>query len=164
MNILYAKAILYAYPDIDEVIVQIDDLVERKAYLSFQNYSPALGQYERIVKLTYDKDIISAVRMVCDRALRKFTEEELKFFKYKYFKNMSNREKENFDYSSRTYFRRQKKLTETFALLLEGYGIDDKFFEEQCLEINFFRYLLSRTRELEKYSKEGKNIKNPATD
>ena len=164
MNVLYAKTILYAYPDIDEVIVQIDDIVEKKAYLSFQNYSPALGQYEKIVKLTYDKDIITAVKIVCDRALRKFTEEELKFFKYKYFKNMSNREKENFDYSSRTYFRRQKKLTETFALLLEGYGIDDKFFEEQCLEINFFRYLVSRARELEKYARKSQGEKNPATE
>ena len=164
MNVLYAKTILYAYPDIDEIILQIDDLVERKAYLSFHNYSPALGQYEKIVKLTYDKDIIGAVKIVCDRALKKFTEEELKYFKYKYFKNMSNREKENFDYSSRTYFRRQKNLTETFALLLEGYGVDDKFFEEQCLELNFFRQLLCRAKELEKYSKKSQGEKSLATE
>ncbi len=152
MNTLYAKTILYAYTDIDEVIKQIDDLVEQKAYLSFHNYSPALGQYEKIVKLTYDKDIIGVVKIVCERALKKFTTEELKYFRYKYFKNMTSREKNTFDYSSRSYFRKQKKLTEDFGLLLEGYGIDDKFFEEQCLEINYFRQLLCRTRELEKYS------------
>ena len=149
MDLLYAKTILYAYPDFEEIIVQIDDVIEKRAVMSLYNYSPALGQYEKIIKLMHEKDVISAIKIVCDKALAKFTDEELKYFRYKYFRTMSKREKENFDYSSRTYFRRQLKLTEDFASLLEGYRVNDKFFEEHCLTLNYFSQVLIRTKELE---------------
>lgn len=155
MDVLYAKTILYSYINLDAVSTQIDELVERKARTSFSNYSPAISQFESIVQLTYEKDIVHAVKLICDKILSKFTEEDLTFFRYKYFKNMSKKEVSNFDFTSRTYFRKQVKLAQVFADKLEKNGIDNEFFEKKCLQLEFFKQLLKGTKEHEKL-----NIKN----
>ncbi len=156
MNLLYAKTLLYAYTNLEELAKQIDELVERKARCSMINYTPAMFQFESIIKLTFEKDIIYAVKLVCDKVLSKFTKEELDFFRYKYFKNMPNREALVFDSSSRSYFRTQVKLAQEFALRVERCGIDDKFFEEKCLELNYFKELLRQTEEHERLSHKNK--------
>lgn len=149
MEILYAKTFLYSYVHLMDVAKQIDELVEKKAFSSINNYSPALVQYETIVQLTYEKDIVYVIKKVCDKALEKFTQEEKKFFEYKYFRNKPKSYFDGFDTSSRAYFRKQISLVKTFSKRVEKLGIDDKFFKEKCLSIEFFRQLLKRTEERE---------------
>ena len=160
MKILYAKTFLYSYVHLMDVAKQIDELVEKKAFSSMNNYSPALVQYETIVQLTYEKDIIFAIKKVCDKALTKFTQEEMKFFEYKYFRNKPKSYFEGFDSSSRAYFRKQISLVNKFSKRVEQLGIDDKFFEEKCLVIEFFRQLLKRTEERELSFSKGKSRLN----
>ena len=157
MNVLYAKTLLYAYVNLDDVANHIDELVERKAKYSFSNYMPALSQFEEIVSLTYEKDIIYAVKLACDKILSRFSKEDLDFFRYKYFKNMSKKEALLFDSTSRTYFRKQVKLSEEFACRLEKYGIDDEFFEQKCLLIDYFRHLYKSTMEHERLQRKNKS-------
>ena len=68
---------------------------------------------------------------------------------------MTKKEVANFDFTSRSYFRKQVKLAELFAEKLERCGIDDDFFEKKCLQLEFFRQLLKGTKEHEKL-----NVKN----
>ena len=68
---------------------------------------------------------------------------------------MSKKEVSNFDFTSRTYFRKQVKLAQVFADKLEKNGIDNEFFEKKCLQLEFFRQLFKGTKEHEKL-----NIKN----
>ncbi len=159
MNVLYAKALLYAYVNLDDVAKQIDELVERKAKSSFSNYKPAISQFESIIKLTYEKDIIYAVKIVCDKVLSRFNKEELDYFRYKYFKNMSKKEITFFDSTSRSYFRRQIKLAEVFAEQVEKLGIDDEFFEQKCMLVEFFRQHLKRAEEHERLQRKNKSKK-----
>ena len=76
MNVLYAKVALYSYAHLDALAEQIDELVEKKAYSSSMNFSPAIAQYENILGLTYQKDIIYALKLCVRAALEKFTERE----------------------------------------------------------------------------------------
>ena len=55
MNKFYTKTALYAYPNIDAVIEQIDELVERKALCSMSDYSPCEEIAEKIVSFTRQK-------------------------------------------------------------------------------------------------------------
>ncbi len=156
MNVLYAKTILYSYTTLEDVALQIDEIIERKARSSFSNYSPAVSQFESIIQLTFEKDIVHAVKLVCDKILSRFSEEDLLFFRYKYFKNMAKKELSTFDFSSRAYFRKQVKLAQIFADKLERNGIDDKFFEKNCLQLEFFRHLFKSSTEHEKLNYKNK--------
>ena len=156
MNILYAKTILYAYAHLLEIASQIDDLVLKKALSSMSNIAPAYKQYQEVEQLTYEKDVVFVIKKVCDKVLNKFTEEEMKYFHYKYFKDKPKSFYEGFDTTSRTYFRKQVSLVKKFSERLEKSGIDDKFFIKKCLEVDFFKQLLRRTEEYEKILRKNK--------
>ena len=156
METIYTKTILYAFNHLLSIAEQIDDLVKKKALSSIDNCSPAIMQYDAIVQLTYEKDVVYALKNMCDKALSKLTEEEMKYFEYKFFRNKPKSYFENFDTSSRAYFRKQNSLIKKCSERFEKCGIDNSFFEEKCLMIDFFRQLLKRTEEVEKKSYKNK--------
>ncbi len=160
MNNYYAKTILYAYPNLLSLMEQIDELVEKKAFASMGNFTPAIAQCEKILGLTDQKKILIKVKIVVDKVLQKFAVDELDCFAYKYFKNKPKEYFKNFDASSRGYFRKQIKLINLFSKRLEYCGIDDDWFIKNCLTIDFFKELYKRVLEYEKVSNKRKNIVN----
>ncbi len=159
MKVLYAKTLLYSYVHLNDVADQIDGLVEKRALFSMNNYAPALSQFEAIIHLTFEKDIVYAVKLICDKVFKKFSREDMKYFRYKYFKDMPKEEVDLFDTCSRTYFRKQNKLVVLFADRLEKCGIDDDFFEKNCMQIDFFKQLVKRAEEHETLNKKNKSKK-----
>lgn len=149
MNILYAKSVLYAYPNLEAIALQIDELVEKKALGSMTDFSPALEQYQSIINLTEQKTVLFELEILTEKILKKFTEEENDLLDYKYFRKKKKEDFANFDTSSRAYFRKQIKVAEKFAEQLERAGFNDKAFEERCLEIEFFKQLYKRVIEHE---------------
>ena len=161
MNKYYAKTALYAYPNLEAVAEQIDELVERRAIISMNNYSPAVEQCEKVVDLTYQKDVLFALKLHIEYALEKLNQEELDCLEYKYFKRKPKEYFIDFDAESRSYFRRQNKLADKISKSLERGGATDKWFEEHCLSMEFFSELLKRVIEREKQcsrEKSGKSI------
>jgi hypothetical protein len=161
MNKYYAKTALYAYPNLEAVAEQIDELVERRAIISMNNYSPAVEQCEKVVDLTYQKDVLFALKLHIEDALEKLNQEELDCLEYKYFKRKPKEYFIDFDAESRSYFRRQNKLADKISKSLERGGATDKWFEEHCLSMEFFSELLKRVIEREKQcsrEKSGKAI------
>ena len=152
MNNYYAKTLLYAYPNLESLMEQIDELVEKKAFASMGNFTPALFQCEQILGLTNQKQTLINVNVILDKFLEKFTLDELDCFSYKYFKNKPKEYFKNFDASSRGYFRKQIKLINLFSKRLEYCGIDDGWFIKYCLKIDFFKELYKRVLEYEKVS------------
>lgn len=150
MNLYYAKTLLYAYKSLTAVAEQIDELVEKKALSSMTNFSPALSQCEKIVDFTFQKDVLFALRIVMKEVFDKFSEDEMKYFSYKYLKDKPKSYFGGFDFSSRKYFRTQIRLAKKFAEKMEKKGVTDYWFEQNCLEIEFFRELLKRVIEREK--------------
>lgn len=159
MNTYYAKSILYAYPNLEEIMEQIDELVERKAISSMNDTSPALIQCNAILNYTNQKDVLIEIKLVVDSILSKFDENELFCLDYKFFKSHTKEYYDDFDTSSRNYFRRQVRVAEKFALYLENRGIDNKWFEKNCLPIDFFSELLKRVIEHERLSHKNKSVK-----
>lgn len=156
MNILYAKSILYLYKDVDKLIDQIDELVEKKALSSMYDLSPCQDICESILNLTEQKDAIITLKLKTEDALSKFTDEDLIYLEYKYFRKADKERYKNLDYTSRAYFRKQIKLVEKFALRLEKKGVNDEWFNKNCLSINFFVELVRKVKEIEELAYKNK--------
>lgn len=156
MNLNFAKSILYAYTNLEEVIEQIDEIIERKALCSISDYSPCIEQCEKIIDLIGQKDILIDLRIKAENALKHFTDEELDYLDYKYFKVRPKEYYQDFDTFSRNYFRKQVKLANRFAILIENEGITQKYYEDNCMRIEFMRELLKRVIEHEKLSYKNK--------
>ena len=149
MNIYYAKTVLYAYANVDAVAEQIDELVEKKALSSMRDFSPCEEQCEKIINLTYNKDVLFELKRFAESALSSFSSYDMKCLDYKYFKRMPREDFIGFDYTSRNYFRHQVRLAEKFAKNLENLGANDEWFENYCLEIEFLREMYKRVIESE---------------
>lgn len=160
MNVYYAKSVLYAYPNIESITEQIDELVEKRALASMTDFTPALGQYERILSFTEQKNMFLILKATVDRVMEKFSDDEIDCFDYKYFRLKPKNYYDNFDSTSRAYFRKQIKLAKLFAERLEHAGIDDSWFEQNCLETDFFKELLKRVIEHEKMSRKNKSLRD----
>lgn len=159
MNKLFAKCILYAYPNIDALCDQIDELVEKKALSSMIDTSPAIVQCEKILSLTEQKDLLRYLKSVVGSVLKKFSDSDLDLFDYKYFKRKPKSYYECKDVSSRAYFRRQVKIVGIFSEKIHKAGIDDAVFKKNFLNIEFFSELYKRVCEYEIVSY--KNKKKP---
>ena len=156
MNVIYAKTILYAYAGMEKTIEQIDELVEKGALASFNDFTPCLAQCEKIIELIFQKDTLAVLKRTVDVVLKRFDLDELKYFDYKYFKKKPRSFYKDFDASGRAYFRKQVKLAALFAERLERLGVDDAWFEEYCLKTDYFKELFSKVKELEVKSKKNK--------
>lgn len=156
MNVLYAKAALYSYAHLGALAEQIDEIVEKKAFSSSMNFSPAINQFEEIINLTYQKKIVFALLICIKDALKNFTENEMLCLDYKYFRTRKNEDYAGIDVTSRNYFRKQIRLVEKFAERLERSGYSDERFEQECLSLDFFREMLKRVKEKENLSRKNK--------
>lgn len=144
MNINYTKALLLSYPHIEQLIEQIDDLVLKKALAAFSDFSPCSEIAEKILVLTEKKDVLLKIKVTNDEILSKLTEEEKDLLDYKYFKKKPKEYYADFDYVSRSYFRKQSKIAKKIAYLYTVSGVDDGWFEKNCLPTKLFSNLLKR--------------------
>lgn len=150
MNVYYTKTALYAYPNLQAIADQIDELVEKKAFASISDYSSALSQCEKIVDFTFQKDALFALKLRLEDILSKLSQREKDCLEYKYFKRKPKEYFIGFDFESRGYFRAQQRLAKKISSALEKDGGTDEWFEQTCLHMDFFKELLKRTIEHEK--------------
>ena len=159
MNVLYAKAVLYAYVHLESIAEQIDEIVEKRALSSSVDFSPAEVLCEKIVNLTYQKGIVLSLKVCALEALKRFNEEELLCLDYKYFHTKNKDEYTSIDPASRRYFRLQIRIAKKFADVMEKIGFTDERFKSECLSMEFFREMLKRVKERENLSRKNKTAK-----
>lgn len=159
MNVYYAKAVLYAYGHVEAVMEQLDEIVERKALSSMEDFSPCIEIAEKILGYTAQKDTLIRLKLFCDKALERFSQEELDCLDYKYFRKKPKEYYANFDYSSRTYFRRQTEIVKKFARAMERIGAGNAWFEKECLKMTFFKDMFKRVIAHEKEMQKNKSLK-----
>lgn len=145
----YEKTVLYLYPMLESIISQIDGIVMKRALASFSDTSPCAEQAERIIKYIGIKDMLIALKLKTDKLLSSFTEDELKYFEYKYFRRKPKSYYEGFDTECRNYFRKQQRLLERFSRRLNSAGMTAEWFSPY-LEIPFVKDLSRRIFEREK--------------
>lgn len=165
MNTLYTKVLLYAYPNIESLIDQIDELVEKKAITSMDSTLPCIEICNSMISLIKEKDLYLDLMVTLDGIFEGLTEYEKMCIEYKYFLVRDKQKFANFDYVSKQYFRSQNKILEKVRKRLEKKGYDDVFFKEKYMPIKFFKALLRGVKEREKYiNKNKKKIENCLTD
>jgi len=157
MDKLYVKCVLYAFPNIESIREQIDELVEKRALSSMMDTSPAENQCVKMVSYIFQKEMLSELEEMTKKVLGKFTLYELDCLDYKYFKIKPREYYQGFDAKSRAYFRIQNKIVELFSKRAEKVGLNDMWFNENCLQLDFFKELLKRVKEREDAVKKDKN-------
>ena len=156
MNNLYTKVLLYAYPNIESLIDQIDELVEKKAYTSMDSTLPCLDICNSIISLIKEKDLYLNLLVTLDGIFDTLTEYEKTCIEYKYFLVRDKSKFAGFDYTSKQYFRNQNKILDKIRKRLIKKGYDDNFFKENYLPIKFFKALLRGVKEKEKHVNKNK--------
>ena len=141
---------LYAYPCIESIIEQIDEIIERKAINSMEDYRPCINICNTLIDHICEKDIFIELKLKLDQVIKSFNREEQIYLDYKYFKIRGRAEFKGFDYSSREYFRKQARLIEKVKKRLITVGIDETKVREIYLNIAFFKELLRRVKEKER--------------
>jgi len=157
----YEKVLLYAYPHLEDLSRQIDELVLKRALSSFSNYTSCETQCEKILNMSDQKVRLLALKSRLDEILTRLTDYEIELLEYKYFKRKPKSSFSDFDSTSRQYFRRQLKLTEKISALLNRVGMTEKWFNENYLDIDFMKLLLDRVIEYENNGNINKNKKRP---
>ena len=157
MNVYYVKTALYAYPHIEAILDQIDDLVLRKALSSMSDFSPCQEQCEKILDFTWQKDVLCALKLMIEKALAKLSDIQKDMLDYKYFKRKSKESFIGFDVQSRGYFRRQVALVKKLGERFDKVGLTDEWFNQNCMVMDFFVQMYKRVVKSEqKRSKKAK--------
>ncbi len=150
MNTLYTKVLLYAYPSIESLIDQIDELVDKKAVSSMDACLSCQEICHSIIALIKEKDLYLDLMVILDEIFENLTEEEMKCIEYKYFRIRDKEWVSDFDYSSKQYFRKQNRILDKIRSRLVKKGLDDTAFKEKFLSVKFFKSLLHGVKEREK--------------
>lgn len=148
MKALYTKVALYAHTAINSVIEQIDEIVLGKALSSMDNVKPCLEQCQEIIKFIDYKDKLIKLYEIGEEVLTALTPEEFNIIKYKYLKKTLV-SVEEFDHSSRIYYRRQQDLCKKVSRLYEKHGINDSVFKNEYLPLPFIKRLVQKVRNQE---------------
>lgn len=159
MNLYYAKTILYAYPNIEVLAEQIDEVVERKAISSMMDFRPCLEQCYSLLDLTYYKDCLFSLKLIVEDIISILKAKDLELVEYKYFHSKKREDLIYVDINTRSYYRRQAKIVDKIALMLENRGINNAYFEEKYLCSDFFKELLERIMAHEKSYEKARKFK-----
>lgn len=120
-----AKTVLVTYKSLNSVIEQIENLIKSKVKRSFYDYSSTYSQAQKILELVNVKDDLIDLCLLTKDAISKLNSQDRQHIEYKYLNVLPNNE---FDRTSRQYFRRQIKAFNNFCEKLIESGFDkDKF-------------------------------------
>lgn len=155
MNVVI-KTLLYSYPSFDEVIKATDKLVYYKALSSYKDNLKTYDQMNEIVFLNERSARIVWVKGIIDKLIAELTPFERQLVEYKYF---HIKQGEDFDSTSRAYFRKQLKLEKKIDKKTAYLAPDEEWFMKNLGDIYFLRAKYMRIR---KMADEGK--KNSATE
>ncbi len=160
MKSCYVKTLLYAYPNIHKIINRIDDIVNKKAMESMNDFSDCKEQCENIIKLTAQKGILFEIKYYLDKILSRLLDEEREYIEFKYFKRKKREEFKDVDLSSRNYFRKQVKLFEYICSCFEWLNLTDEWFENKCERIPYVKKLLQSVLLKQNTVNSGNKLKN----
>ncbi len=139
----YGKTILSAYPLINGYVTQIENLIRKRARNSFYLRCDTVAFAEQLIRLgEIRKDLIELSSVVEEALLSMPTYDKI-LISYKYFGIRP--EDENFDLTSRNYFRKQIKALEKFSKALESNGYNKEWFQNKYLKIAFISGIYKKT-------------------
>lgn len=144
MKELYTKTLLYSFPKISSHIKSIEEQSIKIGFNSIWH-----GTFETIERMYYlyeEKRLLYKIERVINLIQSRLPPERINLLEYKYFRTDNSKPDEDFDYTSRCYFHRQKSLLKRLSLCFDLCGFTDEFFEKECLKFEFIRSRLNATQ------------------
>ena len=139
----YAKTILSSYNQISGVITQIENVIQRRAKNSFYLRCDTESLAEQLLSLGEIRKDLIELKFIADEILDKIKPEDKTLILYKYMGIVPN--DDNFDHTSRNYFRKQIKALERFTNKLVSNGYDEDWFQKKYLKIAFISGVYKKT-------------------
>lgn len=139
----YEKTILSSYYRIDEYIEDCEKAVVYRALTSYSTKESTMTQIDKIINLIYAKNRLCELKSKLEGVFSKFTQDETDCIKYKYYHIKPS---EDFDYTSRNYFRKQLRIIKKIGCMLDKRKLDEKWFCENYLDIYFLKSLYERQK------------------
>ena len=139
----YAKAIFYAYPFLENIGKEYDEHVRNRAVLSYRTDFSAERVALYLAKEIVEKQTLEWVKGAVDAIMQALDATERTFVAIRYFGKRRKIRRERVGggasaLSERTYFRKQSKLADKLGAMLAQRGIDEKFFQEELMQIELF--------------------------
>ncbi len=131
----YGKTILSCYTLLDKIANQLENLIKNRARNSFFDYSNAFTMASRILELGETRKELLYLKEITTEVLNELSQEDKTLISYKYFKIMPKNE--DFDHTSRNYFRKQVRALSRFTALLKAKGFTQEWFFNNYLKIAF---------------------------
>ncbi len=139
----YGKTMLACYKNIDSINKQIENLIIKKAKASFYGTTSALSVSQELIDLGEVRLDLMELKEVTLLALSKLNSEDKMLLEYKYLSVVPS--DENFDHTSRNYFRKQVRAINRYHSVLESLGYDEKWFLDNYLKIPFIKGAYHKT-------------------
>ena len=129
------KIILASYKNFDAYIEELDKRIENICVYSHRSNLDCESIAESVFKISARKEKVLDLKQKVDKVFSLLSDEERDLIRLKYFDEHIDR---TFDYSLRTYFRKQLRLFEKLDLYFSYIGISDESFFEKFKGDKFF--------------------------
>lgn len=139
----YGKTILSAYNSISGYITQIENLIKARAKNSFYLRCDTVSLAEQLISLGEIRKDLIELKYIVDDILDALEVEDKRLLTFKYFGILPD--VENFDHTSRNYFRKQIRAIKRFSAKLSSRGCNEEWFKNKYLKIAFISGIYQKT-------------------
>ena len=135
----YAKILLSAYPNLNRVIKTENDNYMRRCYNSAYFCEPTEAFATALIDMMEKRKKLIDLKEKLDLLFSRLSEEEKALIMFKYAGVIPENK---FEFSLRTYFRKQKKLLKKIETYLNYLNITEDVFKERYMDVRYFNVLL----------------------
>ncbi len=139
----FGKTILSAYPMLNGYVTQIEEVIKKRARNSFYARCDVVSLSEQLLSLGEIRKDLIELKLLVEEVLSIIKPYDRVLLSYKYFGITP--EDDNFDLTSRNYFRRQIRALKNFSDALVSKGYDREWFEKKYLKIAFISGIYQKT-------------------
>ena len=138
----YEKTMLSAYVLLQNYIEQLENIIKKRIKNSFYEYEDTISLTNKILALSDARQDLFLLKECTEIAFNKLNKEDkiLIFYKYLGIKP----DDENFDHTSRNYFRKQVRAVERFSKILQNLGFTEKWFNNNFMQISFIQNIYKK--------------------
>ncbi len=138
----YEKTILTCYTSLSSMIEQIENVIKKRARNSFYDFQSTEIIANKILALCNVRFDLIDLKQRTESCLEKLNEEDRTLIEYKYFQILPK--DENFDHTSRNYFRKQIRALDRFSKILTSQGITKEWFDNKYMKISYISSLYNK--------------------
>ena len=138
----YEKTILTCYTSLSSMIEQIENVIKKRAKNSFYDFQSTEIIANKILALCNVRFDLIDLKEKTENCLDKLNEEDRILIEYKYFQILPK--DENFDHTSRNYFRKQVRALNKFSKILSSQGLTEEWFFNKYMKISFISSLYNK--------------------